>query len=133
MAIQIAVNTKLRMVVGKPMAATLLSFTIGWLVCFTYLLFRSSDWPSREAMRTVPWWGWLGGVLGVFYIWTSVIVSPRLGIAITFALIIAGQTAAAMIIDHYGLFGVQIRNISQERILGVLLVVSGGLVLAFAR
>jgi transporter family-2 protein len=36
-----------------------------------------------------------------------------------------GQLAGAVILDHYGLFGLPVRSITPSRIVGVLLLLSG--------
>jgi transporter family-2 protein len=54
-----------------------------------------------------------------------VLVFPRLGAAYAIALMVCGQCLAAMIIDHYGLMGMEKSPSTLQRPLGVLLVVGG--------
>ena len=37
---------------------------------------------------------------------------PRLGVAMTFSLIIAGQMIVTLVIDHFGLLGVPVKEVS---------------------
>jgi transporter family-2 protein len=50
---------------------------------------------------------------------------PRLGVALTFSLIIAGQMLIILVIDHFGLLGIAIKEISLPRLLGVTLITIG--------
>jgi transporter family-2 protein len=74
-----------------------------------------------------PMWLWLGGLAGVFVVTAIVITGPRIGIVATSALLIAGQLAAATVIDRYGWFGVERVPVSWERLVGLSLLVAGAL------
>ena len=56
---------------------------------------------------------------------TITVVTPRIGAAATIGLLIAGQLAMGVVIDTYGLFGVEKVALSWPRILGVLLLAAG--------
>jgi transporter family-2 protein len=81
----------------------------------------------------LPWWAWCGGLLGVFYLWATVVVSPKLGVAVTFGLVIAGQVATSMLLDHFGLLNEPVHPATPQRLLGMALVVSGVAVMALAK
>jgi transporter family-2 protein len=53
---------------------------------------------------------------------------PRLGVALTFSLIVAGQMLITLVLDHFGFLGVPVKEVSLMRILGVILI-TGGVVL----
>jgi transporter family-2 protein len=40
----------------------------------------------------------------------AVILVPEPGVAMTFSLIVAGQMAVTLVLDHYGFFGVPIKK-----------------------
>src|SRR5262249_56466298 len=71
------------------------------------------------------WTLYLGGVFGFIIIAAAVVVFPRLGAAYAIALMVCGQCLAAMIIDHYGLMGMEKNPVTLQRALGVALVVGG--------
>jgi transporter family-2 protein len=52
-----------------------------------------------------------------------------LGAALSFALIVLGQLAFSLVIDHFGLFGVSVQPINWGRLAGVLLIIVGVLVI----
>jgi bacterial/archaeal transporter family-2 protein len=125
MAIQVVVNAQLRTHVAEPMLASLISFAVGTAAAFLYCLFAGYAWPSFQQLREAPWWAWIGGLLGLFFIWCSIVIAPRIGVALMLGLVVAGQVAASTIIDHYGMLGAAVRPASFGRIAGVILVVVG--------
>ena len=76
---------------------------------------------------------WCGGLVGAFYVAASSVYASRLGAAAWFGLIVTGQVAASMLMDHYGLLGFPRRPINVVRLggsalllIGVALVLWGG-------
>ena len=50
---------------------------------------------------------------------------PRVGVATSITLIIAGQLVISSVLDHYGLLGVQLRPMDIQRAFGLLIVFVG--------
>lgn len=123
--VQTAVNNKMAMTVGSPILAALVSFVVGTFGLLIYALATGESVSSVASAKNAPAIAWIGGLLGAFFVTATVILLPRLGVALTISLIIAGQMAAAVAIDHYGLLGVPIKEVSLARLLGVLLVTAG--------
>lgn len=123
--VQTAVNNKMAMTVGSPILAALVSFVVGTFGLLIYALATGESVTSVVSAKNAPAIAWIGGLLGAFFVTATVILLPRLGVALTISLIIAGQMAAAVAIDHYGLLGVPIKEVSLARLLGVLLVTAG--------
>ena len=109
---------------GAELAA-FFSFATGTLALAAYLLATRVEWPTRPALAAVPWWGWSGGLLGVFYVVTATVVGPRLGVAVFFALVVLGQLLSALLVDHYGWLGFVQHSISVSRLAGAVLLLAG--------
>ena len=131
-AFQVVLNTRLKDYVGDPMRATLVSFVIGTVAVLAICLVHRPGWWQVTGERP-PWWAFCGGLLGVVYIATSVVVAPRLGVGYSLALIIAGQVLISMLIDHYGLLGSPMNPINWPKALGSLLVVAGVALMAWGK
>src|SRR5262245_37295396 len=129
--IQVGVNATLRVHLGHAMQAALTSFVVGTTAILAYCLVAHVPLPKPSAFASVPWWGWLGGVFGAFYIWMSIVVGPRIGAAALLAVVVAGQMVASLVLDHYALLGMPHSPVSPTRLIGVLLVV-GGVILVSA-
>ena len=131
-SIQVAVMGRFGQRIGsfEALAANLIFSTI--VATAVLLVLRQSLAGFGDALRS-PWWYWIGGGgMGVVVVLTITVVTPRIGTAATIGLLIAGQLAMGVVIDSYGLFGVDKVALSWPRILGVLLLAAGA-VLALRR
>ncbi len=81
--------------------------------------------PRWQALMNLPPSAWLGGVCGVAYVTGMILIAPRLGLAATIALAVAGQTIGAMVLDHFGLLGFQVHPLNLARLAGAALLVAG--------
>jgi transporter family-2 protein len=131
-SIQVAVMGRFGQRIGsfEALAANLLFSTV--LATAVLFALRQSLAGFGDALRS-PWWYWVGGGgMGLVVVFTITVVTPRIGAAATIGLLIAGQLAMGVVIDRYGLFGVEKVPLSWPRILGVLLLAVGA-VLALRR
>ena len=123
--IQTAANSRLRMSVGnKPVMPALISFSsaLFFAVVATSAL-RGNPVPQFSA--DVPWWGWLGGVMGVCFVLGNILLFPRLGALETVVLPILGQVVMGLLVDRFGLFGAPAMPVSWMRVLGAAVVFAG--------
>ena len=123
--IQAAINTKLSKSVGDPLYGTFLSFIVGMAGLFLYLIVGRVDFAQIQNTQSEHWSIWTGGLLGAFYVASLIVLTPRLGVAITLGLTVAGQMAFSLVMDHYGWLGVPVQEINWWRILGISLIVGG--------
>jgi transporter family-2 protein len=72
---------------------------------------------------------YIGGFCGLFIIAALTFSVPRLGAAVSMALMVLGQGAMALVIDHFGLWGMRVAPLSATRLLGVVLLVAGMLLM----
>jgi transporter family-2 protein len=72
-----------------------------------------------------PWWMLLGGVMGLLIVFTVTYAGPRIGIAATVGILIAGQLAMGAAIDRWGLFGSTRISLHWPRLLGIVLLAVG--------
>jgi bacterial/archaeal transporter family-2 protein len=126
--IQFGINAQLASWLGSSVRAALVSFVVGALCLFVVALAFARDWPPADRVSSAPWWVWIGGALGAFYVLGSIVTAPKLGAATLVALILAGQAIASLLVDHYGWVGFEENPITPLRLLGVALL-AGGVVL----
>jgi transporter family-2 protein len=69
----------------------------------------------------VPAWMWVGGLMGLTVVFTITFAQPRIGATATIGILIAGQLVMGVLIDRFGLFGVDQIAISWPRALGIAL------------
>lgn len=123
--IQAALNGKMGKAVGDPVYAAFISFVIGSAGLLAYVVASKTELSSITQSNQVGWSVWTAGILGAFYVASVVILAPKLGVALTFGLVVTGQLGVSLIMDHFGLLGLPLREISWQRIFGILLVIAG--------
>ncbi|MEL6560215.1 MAG: DMT family transporter [Bacteroidota bacterium] len=127
--IQAALNGKMGKAVGDPVYAAFISFVVGSFGLLAYLLATRTDLQTLTAAKSVDWSVWSAGILGAFYVACVIILAPKLGVALTFGLVVTGQLGISLIIDHFGLLGIPIHTVNWQRIAGILLIIGGVLLI----
>ncbi|AXX92291.1 hypothetical protein CPU12_09010 [Malaciobacter molluscorum LMG 25693] len=126
MPIQSALNLYLAKWSGSFTFASMISFFVG-TVCLivVVLLFSKVSFSSLDFSQTPPFYAWLGGFLGAFFVTMVIISAPKIGMTSMFLSIISGQLLMSIIIDKYGFFGFDIKEVSITKIVAVIFVITG--------
>src|SRR5699024_8505038 len=74
------------------------------------------------------WWLWIGGLVGVIAMTTTVLLLPMSGGLYSTALNLTAQVITIMLVDHFGLYGVEVYESSPWRLAGGLIVLVSSLV-----
>ena len=127
--IQAGLNVQLGKSVQQPIFAAFASFVIGSIGLLIYLLVLKFDFTSVANIKTVSPVVWIAGLLGAFYVAAVIILAPKLGTALTFSLIVAGQMIISLVFDHFGLLGLSVKQINWQRLVGVLFLIVGVLLI----
>jgi transporter family-2 protein len=122
---QFGINSQLAEWLGSPLRASLVSFAVGTLALLLVALAAARDWPPADRVSSAPWWVWVGGLLGAFYVVGSVVTAPKLGAAPLVAVILAGQALASLLVDHFGWVGFEENPVTPGRLAGMGLVAAG--------
>ena len=130
-ALQALVNLELRQRLGHPALAALVSFLVGTAVLAVLALATLRGQPRVDlaAVRGAPWWAWVGGAFGAYFVWVAIVATQRLGPVMFFALVVAGQLVASTVIEHHGWLGAARQSFTPLRALGVALLMAGLFVL----
>jgi transporter family-2 protein len=115
---QSPINAALSKKVGLFESA-LVSFSVGALTLVLVALLVGKG--NLRDVAHVPWWQWLGGVLGAVYIVTIIVGVPQIGVTTVMVAALIGQLATGLLIDHFGWFGVTPRPVDWHRLVGVAL------------
>lgn len=129
LVLQIGFNAAMRQQTGSTMVASLVNFGIGTLALLALAIAVRTPVPAAAQWAGAPWWAWLGGLFGACYVASSTVLGPLLGGAAFLALVVAGQMAASLAVDHYGLLGFPQRPMDLPRLIGAVLVVVGVILL----
>lgn len=123
--VQAGINTLLRRFLGEPMQAALVSFAVGTVALWLYSLASRHTWPALSQLSAVPWWMWTGGLLGAIFVSCTIFLAPRLGAATMTAIMLSGQLAASVLLDHFALVGFPEHPVSPLRLVGLGLLFAG--------
>ena len=104
------------------MSADLLSETHDWVATDLDGTLFSRHWVGVGA---VPWYYFIGGLLGAGYITTVIFTVGVLGAGGITAATVSAQLVTSMILDQFGWFGLEKHPITWTRLAGVLLLAAG--------
>ncbi|SDE61651.1 hypothetical protein SPACI_030350 [Sporomusa acidovorans DSM 3132] len=124
MAVQGSLNTGLSKAIGLLEATFIVHFTGTVLVMILLFLFSMGK-GNWNAWQAAPWYSWLGGVVGVAIIYLVAASIPQVGVANATTAIIVGQVLTAILIDHFGGFGLDRVACSPQQIGGLILLAVG--------
>ncbi len=117
--VQDALNAQLRSVLKSPMLGALLSFVVGAAVLGALAAFGVLGHGKLSGLTKTHWWVWMGGgLLGAFAVTIGLIGIPKVSAGIVIAATVFGQLLSAVIIDHFGWFGVPRVPLNPWRIAG---------------
>ncbi len=126
--IQAGMNNKLAKFGESPMHASLISFLVGVGALLIYIMFTSQS-LNIKGLKEVPPYAWLSGMLGAFYVTIIIFAFPKIGPALTFGLVVAGQLAISLIMEHFKIMDAHHQPINITRLLGVVLIIGGVLLI----
>ncbi|MFI9508267.1 DMT family transporter [Nocardia sp. NPDC052566] len=127
--VQGAVNAALRKDLRDPFATGTWSFIVATatiaIVLVVLMTSGRTPRPQLAPLKSVPWWGWLGGVAAATYVTVTFTVIPHIGAATTIALTVTGQQLASAAIDHRGWFRLPAKPITAVRLGGLAALIAG--------
>ena len=123
-SIQVALMSRLGERIGVLEALGFSAVLTGALAVAILAIIRHSLGGFGRAVHQ-PWWMLLGGVMGLLIVFTVTYAGPRIGVAATVGILIAGQLAMGAAIDRWGLFGSERIALHWPRLLGIVLLAVG--------
>lgn len=130
--LQSIINAKLSRAVGGPTQGSLISFGGGFIIFLIIGIFNYKTLPSLSKLMSLPTYLYAGGFIGAIFVISAIMILPKLGSTGWTALIVTGQLIASLIMDHFGLFGLEQKSITIARIIGGLMLIAGsGLIIKY--
>jgi transporter family-2 protein len=121
---QAPVNARLGRAVGGVQAASI-SFLVGTVALLLVVAFAHGGFGNYAKAGSLPWWAFIGGLLGAVYVTVAILTVRTLGASSLTAVVILGQLAMSVAIDRFGLLGIVRQPIAPTRIAGLVLLVVG--------
>lgn len=120
--LQAVFNGQLRLATESILTATFISFFMGAIILAILVLIveKRIRIPRRDHdNQKLPLWVYTGGIFGTLIVGGTIVVIHQLGAVLTSLVFIFGQVLMAVILDHFGLFGLVKRRISVQKILAL--------------
>ncbi|BDB00779.1 DMT family transporter [Clostridium botulinum] len=121
LAIMIFLNGVLSEKIGLYLS-TLIYHVLGLLLILLVSIVRKNKLPK---LNKIPVILFLPGILSVLVIFLNNLSSSKIGITLTAGMGLFGQLVISTLIDHFGLFGVQVNKMRKEKILSFSLIITG--------
>ena len=122
--IMAALNAGLGSRIQSPALATIILVVFA-LLASVVVLFLTPGQITLSLSSSTPIYYYLGGFLFIFYISTISWIAPKFGFANAITFIFIGQIISMCTIDHFGLFNAVQYSFNWQRLLGLLLMISG--------
>ena len=123
-SVQVALMSRLGERIGV-LEALAFSAALTAVLAVAVLLLAHSTLAGFERAVHQPWWMLLGGVMGLLIVFTITYAGPRIGVAATVGILIAGQLVMGAAIDRWGLFGSEQIPLHWPRLAGIVLLAAG--------
>ncbi len=123
-SVQVAIMSRLGERVGVLEALGFATVLTAVVATAGLLVVRHSLAGYGRALHQ-PWWTLSGGLLGLLIVFTITYAGPRIGVAATLGIMIAGQLAMGAAIDRWGLFGSERIALHWPRLVGIALLAAG--------
>ncbi len=121
-------NGALRKSLENPWLASMISFLpiVALLMVLWFCL--PTPMPTAKGMAAMPWWAPLGGLMGAFAVIMGLLFVNKIGAGPFAGLTITANILMSLVIDQFGLFGMEQHSLNIWRVLGGVLM-TGGIVL----
>ncbi|MEG0256338.1 DMT family transporter [Vagococcus sp.] len=125
--LMITLNGTLANATGNYTSSMLIHF-LGLVGTIIVMIMANAKLKLRN---NLSWYVYTGGVIGVLTVLFNNLSFATLGVSLTVALGLLGQSLSSLIIDHYGLLGMKKIPFESKKIIGLLLIIAGIVVMAF--
>lgn len=124
MALQGSLNTALSKIIGL-LEATFIVHAAGTALIMVLLFVFKMGQGDLARVGEAPWYLYLGSLLGVLIVYSVIFSVSKLGVAVATTAIIVGQVSTALLIDHFGLFGLKEIPFTWWKVVGLGLLAAG--------
>ena len=130
-AMQPSMNSLLSIGLYSSVHAAFVSFFTAtfMLLLLVVLIPRDRNNIPKIFSLNRPWWTWLGGIIGGTFVTGFAFFAPKTGVGILLITSICGMLTNSLIIDKYGLLGAVKKQIGPLQYIGLVLVVTGIIIL----
>lgn len=123
LAIGLAANARLKQTLHSPIAAATVNFLVGSIILTLLVASGLFKPPNFQQFANVPWWAFLGGLLGAVFVSLSTLTIPKLGLTTATLSVVCSQMMMSLCVDQFGWFGVPIHPLNFSRIFAIVMLI----------
>ncbi len=123
-------NGALRKSLENPWLASIVSFLPIVALLMVLWLCLSTPMPTAKGIAAMPWWAPLGGLVGAFAVVMGLLFVDKIGAGPFAGLTITANILMSLLVDQFGLFGMEQHSLNIWRILGGALMTAGIVLIA---
>jgi len=124
-AIMVMINGTLSNAVGNY-TANVIIHVIGLIGVILVLLFSRT---TIKISKGIPLYLYSAGAIGVFTVLFNNMSFSALGVSLTLALGLLGQSISSIFIDHFGLLQMSVNRFNTKKTIGLMLIILGIIVM----
>jgi transporter family-2 protein len=118
-------NNALKKALINPWLGSLISFLPIVALLAVVWMCLPRPMPTAESVSQMPWWAPLGGLVGAFAVVAGLVFVGKVGAGAFAGLTITANILMSLVIDKFGLFGMEVHALSAGRMVGAALMVAG--------
>ena len=108
-------------------ASSVIIHFIGLIAVSLVLLLTKAKFKN---LRKLPLWMYSAGLIGIITVLFNNLTYTTLGVSLTVALGLLGQSLTSLLIDQFGLFGLPVSRFDKKKILGFVIIFVGIIIMA---
>lgn len=125
--IMVSFNGILSQAIGNYSSSLIIHLS-GFIILLIILLIKKYKISFKKKLPIILY---SAGIIGVFTVIFNNISFKVLGASLTISLALLGQTISSLIIDNYGLMGMKKVKFESKKIFGLLIIISGIIIMTF--
>ena len=124
LAAETALNAQLSALLKSPIIACFVAYTVGTIIlfCMTIMI---GDFQKIQHLFSAPIWPLTGGLFGLVFVMSCIMLFPKIGAVETVMLPTLGQILSGMLFETVGGFSLPIINLSLSRVGGLFILLVG--------
>ncbi len=124
-------NNALKKALINPWLGSLISFLPIVALLGVMWMYLARPMPTAESVSQMPWWAPLGGLVGAFPVVAGLVFVGKVGAAAFAGLTITSNILMSLVIDKFGLFGMETHASSVGRMAGAAVMVAGIVLISY--
>jgi bacterial/archaeal transporter family-2 protein len=126
--LQTGMNSQLTKSLGNPVLAGPIVYGLGF-ICFVVAVGVMSLFGLKVGdygkLAQTPWWAIIGGMAGAVFTLATLAATPKVGAGVFVAVTVTTGVVVSILIDHFGIIGVDKHPANIGRIVGAALMIGG--------